>query len=57
MSQYWVLVTIGFCCSFLPLLFLWMIPSRKAIEELQDSMKEEDDVALAKKNDNDDEGV
>ena len=57
LSQYWVLVTIGFCCSFLPLLFLWMIPSRRSIEVLQDSMKEEDDTALAKKNDNDDEGV
>ena len=36
-----MLVTIGFACSFLPLLFLWLIPSRKEIDELQESMKKE----------------
>ena len=39
LSKYWVLVTIGFACSFLPLLFLWLIPTRKEIDELQESMK------------------
>ena len=34
LSKYWVLVTIGLVCSFLPLLFVWLIPTRKAIEEL-----------------------
>ena len=36
LSKYWVLVTIGFACSFLPLFFLWLIPSRKEIDELQE---------------------
>ena len=39
LTQYWVLVTIGFACSFLPLLFIWMIPTHKQIAELQESMK------------------
>jgi len=39
LSNYWVLVTIGFCCSFLPLFFLWMIPSRKEIEVLQEQIR------------------
>ena len=34
LSKYWILVTIGFSCSFLPLFFLWLIPSRKDIDEL-----------------------
>ena len=41
LSKYWILVTIGFACSFLPLLFLWLIPSRKEIDELQESMKKD----------------
>lgn len=41
LSKYWVLVTIGFACSFLPLIFLWLIPTRKQIEELQDAMMTE----------------
>ena len=36
LSKYWVLVTIGFACSFLPLFFLWLIPSRKEIDDLQE---------------------
>ena len=32
LSKYWVLVTIGFCCSFLPLLFLWLIPTKVEID-------------------------
>ena len=40
LSKYYVLVTIGFFCSFLPLLFIWLIPSRKEIDDLQASMRE-----------------
>lgn len=39
LSKYWVLVSIGFACSFLPLFFLWLIPTRKEIDELQESMQ------------------
>ena len=42
LSHYWVLVTISFACSFLPLLFLWLIPTRVEIEKLQESMKEKE---------------
>ena len=42
LSNYWILVTIGFCCSFLPLLFLWLIPSREDIDELQEQMLTEE---------------
>ena len=34
LTNYWVLVTIGFVCSFIPLLFLRLIPTRKQIETL-----------------------
>jgi len=34
LDKYWVLVTIGFICSFIPLLFLRLIPTRKQIEVL-----------------------
>ena len=57
MSHYWVLVTIGVVCSFLPLLFLWLIPTRLAIKELQESMNEDDLKAMAKKNDEDVESI
>ena len=32
LDSYWILYSISFCCSFLPLLFIWMIPTRKQIE-------------------------
>ena len=32
LSNYWILVTIGFSCSFLPLFFLWLIPSKDEVE-------------------------
>lgn len=28
LDNYYILVIISFCCSFLPLLFLWLIPTR-----------------------------
>ena len=34
MSKYWVLVTINYFCSLLPLALLWLIPSRKEIREI-----------------------
>lgn len=34
LTDYWILVTIGFVCSFIPLLFLPLIPTRKQIEVL-----------------------
>ena len=34
LTDYWILVTIGFFCSFIPLLFLRLIPTRKQIEVL-----------------------
>ena len=40
LSKYWVLVTIQYVCCFLPLLLLWLIPTRKQIEELQDVIKQ-----------------
>ena len=36
LSKYWVLVTIGYVCCLLPLIFLWLIPSRLQIQELQE---------------------
>ena len=32
LSKYWILVTIQFFCSFLPLLFLWLLPKRAQID-------------------------
>ena len=29
LSKFWILVTINFVCSFLPLLFLWLIPTKQ----------------------------
>lgn len=59
LSHYWVLVTISFVCSFLPLLFLWLIPTRVEIEKLQESMKEKEaeseKAALEDGSDSDDE--
>jgi len=48
-----VLVTISFCCSFLPLFFLWLIPSRDDINKLQVDMieSEEKEEKLQKKED------
>ena len=43
LSQYWVLCTISFVCSFLPLLFLWLVPTKQQINDLQASMKESED--------------
>jgi len=40
LSNYWVLVTISFACSFLPLLFLWLIPTREDISKLQEELIE-----------------
>lgn len=49
LSKYYILVTIGFCCGFLPLLFQWLIPTRKEIDDLLLSMREQakDDFPLA----------
>ena len=43
LSQYWVLCVISFVCSFLPLLFLWLVPTKQQINDLQASMKESED--------------
>ena len=48
LDHYWILVTIGFFCSFLPLLFLWLIPTRADIEKLQTHIS--DDAAYEKEN-------
>ena len=42
LNNYWILVTISFCCSFLPLLFLWLIPSREDINKLQHEMVDQE---------------
>ena len=34
LSKYWILVTISHVCTFLPLAFIWLIPTRKQIEDL-----------------------
>jgi len=34
LNNYWILVTISFSCSFLPLFFLWLIPTRDEISKL-----------------------
>lgn len=39
LSNYWILVTLGYTCAFLPLLFLWLIPSREEVNELQESLE------------------
>ena len=56
LSDYWVLVLIGTICSFLPLFFLWLIPTRKGIEDLQKGMEgKEDDKDAAKSKKEEDE--
>ena len=54
LKDYWVLVLISFLCSFLPRLLIWMIPTRKQIDQLQESMKDKgaktDDDAGEKSN-------
>ena len=40
LSRYWVLAVITFACSFWPLFFLWLIPKRKQISDLQERMKQ-----------------
>lgn len=35
LSKYWVLVVIAWACHFLPLLLLWLIPTRQQISDLQ----------------------
>lgn len=37
LGEYWKLEAIGMACSLLPLLFIWLIPTRKAIEELSEN--------------------
>mmetsp|Transcript_30179 Transcript_30179/g.40115 ORF Transcript_30179/g.40115 Transcript_30179/m.40115 type:complete len:164 (+) Transcript_30179:1083-1574(+) len=54
LSKYWILVLISYVCCFLPLFFLWLIPTRKQIEELQESMKNEEETATSKKHDTED---
>ena len=43
LSEYWKLVTIGTVCSFLPILFIRLIPTQNAIENLQNSMRTEEE--------------
>ena len=35
LSNYWILVVIQFICGFLPLLVLWLIPTRAQVDSLQ----------------------
>ena len=51
LSRYWILVTIGFICSFLPLLFVWLIPTRADIEKLQSQISDEAAASDQKKKD------
>ena len=48
LSNYHVLVIISFVCSFLPLFFIWLIPTKKEIDILQASMNEESDESQPK---------
>ena len=34
LSKFWVLITINFVCSFLPLFFLWLVPTKQQVNEL-----------------------
>jgi len=43
LSHYWVLCVIGFVCAFIPLFFLWLIPSKGAIADLQKRMIDQED--------------
>jgi len=45
MSQYWVLLTISFVCSFLPLAFLWLLPTRQQVDDLALTIKETKQLA------------
>ena len=40
LSNYWKLATIEIVCSWLPLFFIWLIPTRKSIEDLQSNEKD-----------------
>ena len=50
LTDYWVLVTIGFVCSFIPLLFLRLIPTRQQIDKLQEAMQEDNEKEKLDKN-------
>jgi MFS family permease len=39
LSQYWVLYLIGFGCSFIPIAFIWLLPTNASVAELQKKMK------------------
>ena len=34
LSKYWQLVLVGFVCSFIPLFFLWLIPTKAQVDAL-----------------------
>ena len=48
MDDFWKLKVISLVCSCLPLLFIFLIPSRTQIEALQKRMAKEDDEERAK---------
>jgi hypothetical protein len=45
LSRYWVLLVIQCACGFLPLLFLWLIPTRAQIDALQIKINESEEGA------------
>lgn len=49
LTHYWVLTVIQFLCGFLPLLFLWLIPTKDQIKTLQVKIQEDGEASKAKK--------
>ena len=50
MDDFWKLKVISLICSCLPLLFIFLLPSQKKIEDLQKRMAEEEALELAAAN-------
>ena len=50
LSRYWVLVAIQFVCGFLPLLFLWLIPTKAQVDALQQKINEPRESSETDKN-------
>lgn len=44
LTDYWILATIAFVGSFIPLLFIRLVPTRNQIESIQEAMTNGDDV-------------
>lgn len=52
LSGYWKLVTISFFCSFIPLMFLNLIPTKASVDKLQSEQHQQDQSGQGKSDSN-----